>query len=274
MNAPVESKICLAGVATELLETDNQQLECNARKLKTFALDELKAISISGTLEGAPKIQGVMELIANGFSGDTQEIEGINSIIRLVGNRCPRIRLSQLSARIVLKKSIGVDSLKNRKRWSSVKKLAAPLFDDIIASNNRYMDVLGNLERWETPQPIDMGDLSEALSNTDQHLEIPMLADLQSASNRWGALQGLRCKKLMEQCLAGTPQNVCSSALLLALVFVGPDGVVDSTSFITCASHHSIVYLLGEESTMKLAILNLLFGALQRKGGRIGRVRA
>ena len=116
-----------AGIAEELLQTPDEDLECNARKLKHFAQEELKNIVASATLERAPRVQSVVGLIVQHFSGDTQQVEGINSIIRLVGNRCPRISLRQLSARIVLKKCLGLESLgHHRKKWSVVKTLAGP----------------------------------------------------------------------------------------------------------------------------------------------------
>ena len=47
-----------------------------------------------------------MESIASVWHGDTQPIESINSIVRMIGERCPRIDLAGMTSRIIIKKAL------------------------------------------------------------------------------------------------------------------------------------------------------------------------
>ena len=62
-------------------------------------------MNLDATPQGS-KLVALVLLVADSMRGDTQEIEGINSQIRMIGNRCPRIDLLHLSSRIALKHSM------------------------------------------------------------------------------------------------------------------------------------------------------------------------
>ncbi len=124
--------LALLGVADELLATPDECLEANSRKLKHMCYNELRFISNIGRfMPNRPsKLWGFMNSLADCWLGDTQLVEAINSMVRLIGNRCPRIDLSSMSSRITVKKSIlpMQSHLKaSAKRWSSVREHAAPM---------------------------------------------------------------------------------------------------------------------------------------------------
>ena len=116
-----------------------------------------------------------------------------------------------------------------------------------------------------------MNQLSSALVNTDQSLEIPWLCKTRQPSIQWAAIQAIQCKKLLDKYIDSLPSNFCSSALIFALVFVGPDGSVEA-SFIPCTSYHSIMYLL--EVSLQKDSGTFVFRAAGQDDGGCGTVKS
>ena len=101
---------CL-GAATELLNTPDDMLEFNARRLKHLCSEELAYVSEHGRFnfrwsDRGSMLFSIVSSMADGLLGDTQLAESINSCIKLICTRCPKIDLSTLSARITIKKAI------------------------------------------------------------------------------------------------------------------------------------------------------------------------
>ena len=89
-------------MARQLLSSDDAVLERNARKVKLHCRDELQhaasagQIDVQATSQGS-KLLAILLQVSDNLLGDTQDVEGINSMIRIIGNRCPRIDLCHLS---------------------------------------------------------------------------------------------------------------------------------------------------------------------------------
>ena len=120
----------------------------------------------------------MLNSIADLFANDTQLVESVNSLVRLIGVRCPRIDLSAMSARIMCKKSVlpaGPVEAAARKRWSSVKAYAEPLLVELVQSGDGYKTVLGDTVRF-TPlssSGISCASLHEMLGNEDMKVAFP-----------------------------------------------------------------------------------------------------
>ena len=77
-------------MAKELLNTADADLEANCRKLKSRCRGELEYVASEGKFDMQnPVLFGIVSTMAELLKGDTQLVESINSIIRLVGQRCP-----------------------------------------------------------------------------------------------------------------------------------------------------------------------------------------
>jgi len=175
---------CL-GIADELLQTPDELLEANARKVKRMCLVELKFISNQGRFmpNKASKLWGLINSMADVTLGDTQLVESINSLIRLIGNRCPRIDLPGMSARVTVKKSVLPiqSSLKaSAKRWSSVREHAAPLLQELLQSGDAFKHVLSQTDRFSIVDPVTCEQLHPSLTNTDFRKAAPVQGDIQA----------------------------------------------------------------------------------------------
>ena len=90
-------------VAGELLGLQAEQLEPSTRKLRMLCDKELRHMAEQGTFsdvtsESGSFLYAFLKSLARMQPVDTQAIEGINSVIKLVGRRCPNISLELLSA--------------------------------------------------------------------------------------------------------------------------------------------------------------------------------
>ena len=62
--------------------------------------------------------------------GDNQDVEGLNSLIKFMGSRAPRISLELLSARISLKKALSMGSAEAQKQsWKNLRPIAEGVAD-------------------------------------------------------------------------------------------------------------------------------------------------
>eukprot|EP00435_Cladocopium_sp_Y103_P053580 s278_g17.t1 len=158
-------------------------MEANARKLTVLCKDELEysattgKIHLQATSQGS-KLFAIVSTMATMLTGETQLVESMNSIIRLIGNRCPSIDLATMSARLTIKKALSYSidtSLASSKRWSTFVKQAGPLLQDMMTAGQEYLVVHTLTDRFVPPLPVSWVDLNGSLSNTDLRLALPDL---------------------------------------------------------------------------------------------------
>ncbi|CAE7824385.1 unnamed protein product [Symbiodinium sp. CCMP2456] len=187
-------------VAKELLDTPDADLEANCRKLKSRCRSELEYVASEGKFDMQnPVLYGIVSTMAELLKGDTQLVESINSIIRLVGERCPSIDLQTMSARIVVKKAakgeLG-EAGAAAKRWSNVLKLAKPLLLELTAAGTTFQSILREEGRFAQPTRTSMACLDDALRNTDITKALPDLK--QDSHKRWATSQARDLKKAVD----------------------------------------------------------------------------
>ena len=130
--------------------------------------------------------------MAEQLAGDTQMAESINSCIKLICTRCPKIDLSTLSARITIKKSISVTS----KKWSAVKSVALPLLEELdsFGDNSRSVHIDGS--RFQgLVEAVSWDSMSPSLTNTDLSMVMPSLKP--TPSFQWVAAASRRVRSAL-----------------------------------------------------------------------------
>ena len=174
----------------ELVNTPGERLEFNARQLKGLCGDELAIIAKDGFIPLKHTDQGSMVLaivssINSALMADTQMVESINSIIKLISTRCPRIDLETLSARLVIKKAGSAafakdavhgsfDEDRSIKKWSKLKHILFPILSECMGVGDTYNDILNGQGRFTPPGPIqDHALLHPKLCNKDLGLALP-----------------------------------------------------------------------------------------------------
>lgn len=263
-------------IAEELLMLNPDALEFNSRKLRALCKCELEFIAKEGRLPLKATPQGsmvfaIVSAISVTLLSDTQLAESINSIIKLISTRCPRIDLETLSARIVIKKSTCFsrdvhcyhDEDRAVKRWSNLKRQLHPILDECIGVGDNFNAILNERGRFTPPGLIDHSEPHARLNNKNVALALPSGND---SSDRWVACSLVavnRCEKPGVEAL----YNDCSLLCLRVTSNLNPDanfivletGRQRSERFVTklCLDGEGNIILPMAANKLKLEIVSL-----------------
>ena len=241
-------------VAKDILQTATEDLECNVAKLRRLFKDELEFVAANGRFDLQATDQGsllfaTVSSMSEMLRADTQSVESINSIIRLIGNRCPAIDLETMSCRITAKKSVtqdlpGVGAA--AKRWSNVYAHAKPLLQEMTAAGDGYKKVLHDTARFSPPTAQTMAALEPSLANTDLTKALP---DLKITPERqWASSHAARLKKALDEAKRESAKLKAVAALRPAsLTIVGIRRAGDQTGtqwFLHATSYRSLLFLV------------------------------
>ncbi|CAE7386592.1 unnamed protein product [Symbiodinium natans] len=149
-------------IATKFLMVGLEDLDHSSRKIRALCSRELQHMRDHGVFPDVPSVSGsfmygFLKSLARMQPVDTQAIEGINSVIKLVGRRCPNISLELLSARLAIKRSLTEDgSMRRQKKWSRIRHAAEQMLATITGYHGAALAILGNPSRWSHPLPVEL----------------------------------------------------------------------------------------------------------------------
>ena len=135
-------------VASEVLGADVHYLEINTLKIRTIFQGELERARDTGKLDES--LFQLLWWIARKWRADTQEVEGINSCLKMLIARAPNIQLALASARLAIRKALRIIGVTGSRtcKWSvlapvvdALLKTALPYYgdtDDIFAREDRF----------------------------------------------------------------------------------------------------------------------------------------
>ena len=149
-------------VAAEVLSLESHKLDVSTQKIKALCDKELRHMKEHGVFPEVPCASGsFLYAFLKGMArmpADTQAIEGINSVIKLVGRRCPNISLELLSSRLAVRRALSeAGSMRRAKKWSLIQKTAEGLLQSVLGYGTAALAIMSCPSRWSTPQPIDFG---------------------------------------------------------------------------------------------------------------------
>lgn len=201
-------------------------MEANTRKIKHICRDDLEHMSKHGRFDLASTPHGnilwaILNSTAELWANDTELVESINSMVRLIGTRSPGIKLDSMSARIMVKKSVlGLCPTKpsERKRWTIVRSFTEPLLQELVQTGSGYKEVLGQSDRFTPVAAVSCVGLHKRLNNQNLKHAIPDSEDPQV----WGwahhfVLQWKRDTERMDKQLMSAA--VCTSMAAFSLTF-------------------------------------------------------
>ena len=175
-------------IAREVLALRGSQLDSSTLKLRSMCDAELRYIAQHGVFQDVPCVSGSflfawLKGLSQMLPADTQAIESINSVIKLVGRRCPNISLELLSSRLTIRRSLTEDgSMRRSKKWSSIKNTAEGLLKAIVGYNTASLAILACPSRWSRPLPIDIvggnRECTPLLAVTDQEALATVLSGI------------------------------------------------------------------------------------------------
>ncbi|CAE7270658.1 unnamed protein product [Symbiodinium sp. CCMP2592] len=163
-------------VAEELIGLDAHQLDSATRKIRELCCRELQHLRITGVFPDVSSPSGsflyaFLKGLARMLPADTQAIEGINSLIKLMGRRAPNISLELMSSRLAIRRALSEDhSMARKKKWSAIKNTAEGLMKSIVGFKTASLAILSNDGRWSMPLPANCGSgvLPAVLAITDR----------------------------------------------------------------------------------------------------------
>ena len=192
-----------SGIAEELLATPDKDLEANARKIKHVCKQDLEYIVQNGSFDLRATRYGnilwaVLNSLADVWANDTELVESINSIIRLIGTRSPRIELNSMSARVMIKKTVLPLQPQKKaaaKKWSIVRSFAQPLLQEMIQSGNGFKQVLVEQQRFTTVHGAPLSALHAALTEGNRHRQSPSQCGLSHEALQWAHQFAIKWKR-------------------------------------------------------------------------------
>ena len=154
------------GVASELLSTDCEQLEINARKIKKRFAQELGETAQTGCIH--PRLYWLFKSVALIWKADVRENERLNKMIGLLDDRCPQIGMDLKSSRVSIKYKLGAAcaGITGTAKWSQVRPKVENLRAECLESWPDIVDVMSNPTRWSpTSKPPDVPTAADVKSD-------------------------------------------------------------------------------------------------------------
>eukprot|EP00959_Pyramimonas_sp_CCMP1952_P327306 6852316-Pyramimonas_sp.AAC.1 len=150
---PVAAWWCGAGIATALLVLEADELEHSTFKVRDAYKADIEFAARTGFC--TRELWTFIQVLRVHVYSDIQECEGVNSLTKHIADQCRGIKLPLLSARVQVKKALGLGTRGLRHKWSSVRPRAARLLQMCMMSSDRD-SILTDATRWMDPPPADV----------------------------------------------------------------------------------------------------------------------
>ena len=207
------------GLAKTVMDTADPDLDINTRKLKTRLRADFAEAAASGMCPA--RLFVVASALRRKLKADVQEIEGINSLIRIQGERSPHISLELLSSRICIKKALGVGSSSSLLKLSALQASANKLMDSCLraADSVDIRDIVSE-QRWAPPPRL--ANLPEKAAVDSVFLQMEPSANL-GRSAIWAASCSLLFNRLAKDIDCGRKCVCIGSARPGSSVYIAVD---------------------------------------------------
>lgn len=137
------------GVARKLIDADPGSLEATARKVRTVCYSELEVIAVTGCIQADGRLRSALILAAVMLKVDIQELESVNSMIKIACARAGnnRISLELLSSRIGIRKTI-TSSTHGSTKFAALTSIASHLARSCFLHFDSHKSMIEDAERW------------------------------------------------------------------------------------------------------------------------------
>lgn len=165
---------------------------------------------------------------------DVRTNEQYNSLVRQINERCRNISLSLLSARVNLKKMLGVGCRGAKMRWSSVRPKAEALLSTLMQHADQAHSLVAEPGRWEVPPPIPVAGNVNDIFNVCSPLD-------GNAASKWAAAFSL---KLHACC----PEPSATQLIVMTVPEMGQDWDDDQHTLSDASDHGGVGYFVAEKN--------------------------
>ena len=151
-------------IARQLLDANRASLESTTRKIVQLCTHELEVMAVNGCMHGDGRLRACLILAASLIHLDIQEVEGLNSMIKMAVHRSNnnRLTLQLLTSRVCLRKLISLHTAgaSSTGRYKDVVPAAAALARSAFLYNDIGQELVADSERWQACQevPLVRGD--------------------------------------------------------------------------------------------------------------------
>lgn len=144
-----------AGIARELLDADPGDLDATSRKVRQRCMSELEIAAVSGCIDPSGCLRASLILAATLIKLDIQELESINSMVKICVARSGNnsISLELLSSRIGIRKTI-MSLSGNCSKFAVLTQCAASLARACFLHFEKHKAIESVSTRWRTPSEI------------------------------------------------------------------------------------------------------------------------
>lgn len=118
-----------------------------------------------------PTVYFVVRIVAHCWIGDTQSLEGIQSLIKLGVKRAPTISLHLLDARVGLTKAAGLGSRATKHfKYSQISDRIRVMISDAQDHIESGKAILSDVTRFSPPAPVTRAILDRDISGKQESL--------------------------------------------------------------------------------------------------------
>lgn len=140
-------------IAQEMLDTPLTELDVNTRKIRQMCYPDVVIAATQGT--NSLMLDTILRTIGQRLQPDVQDVEGINSLLKMMGKRSPNMSAALLSSRVAIKKSIGKTDRVSR--WTQVKGTAGQVIQAATSAASLAQEMVkdSSHERFMAPPPLE-----------------------------------------------------------------------------------------------------------------------
>jgi hypothetical protein len=191
-------------------------LEVTTKKIRDFCETDIEATAATGKLLAGGALHAILATMDRCVRLDSQNVESINSLIKLVSRRAPMISLELLSSRIMLKKKVREGCPPTATKWSALMPQAISVFSELKANVASARAILLDGTRWRPPEP-----LADFVASGLATSKLPSSSSPEAL--QWAATYVRKCSSVIQAQTGG-------SRLASCIVFVTPG---DNKSIVT-----------------------------------------
>jgi hypothetical protein len=215
-------------VAGLLLSTPDEDLDISSRKVKALCLLELVQARDLGTI--GTICWSISAFMRVRMRPDVRVNEQYNSLVRMMNERCRHVSLGLLSARVNLKKMLGVGTRGASMKWSQIRPRAEILLNQMMQHGDEADTVMGETDRWQPPLP------AAPLVNVDALIDLCLPVPTTPAMV-WGTHYSLELHKFLP---------IPEATILIILTDGEPEDVPAAGSPFTALETDNPAYFIAE----------------------------
>lgn len=151
-------------------------LDTTSLQIRTICESDLRSVAATGEISTGSLLWNILNMFSRMMYADTQAVEGVNSLIKIISTRCRKIALELLSSRVMLKYCLNYTSDDNTTTISkSSSKQKINKGEELMAKIKPFkLAFRGDCDRdrWAPPAIADMNVSNDELVAAEPNLKL------------------------------------------------------------------------------------------------------